>query len=50
MRAICATTVDHPDTTIETYKPPFTLPDEVVVIDNGRKFVDSKIALRVILS
>ena len=49
MRVICATTVDHPDTTIETYKSPFTFPDEVV-IDNGREFVDSKIALKVILS
>ena len=50
MRAICTTTVDQPDTTTETYKPPFMFPDKVMVIDNGREFVDSKIALKVILS
>ena len=50
MRAICTITVDHPDKTIETYKLPFMFPDKVVIIDNGREFVDSKITLKVILS
>ena len=47
MRVISSTTVDHPDETLEKYKPPYPFPDEAVMIDGGREFIDSKISLKV---